>query len=489
MEPTVLTRSEHPVSRKQISREALKVLYRLKDNGFEAYLAGGCVRDLLLGRSPKDFDVATNATPEQIRKCFSNCRLIGRRFRLAHVCFGPEVIEVATFRSNIQTEERFDSDDATVNEASGVIERDNVFGSAEEDAFRRDFTCNALFYNIADFSIIDFTGGLKDIEERKIHCIGDPALRYQEDPVRMIRAVRFAATLDLEIDESTYQPLLEHASLLQHASNARMYEEMLKFFNSGAAEKAFVMLRDTRLLDHWMPEFADWWRNAASEEEDNWVRMALQQMNKWKNASVKASPELLFALLLAPQIRALSFQPDKWIQEEDPIQDDDSEEAGNDPEDLESTDLEATDPEADEEGDAEEDLADSFDENAENDGPISTVTSFENLPEHECLRRALLRYHRDLTPALLIPRRIAFRVFDILGNQARFLDRNPKRVARFVKRPFFRDALVFFKFDCLVRQLEHGDLIREWTEDLKLAPPPKKRQRKPRRGGRRPRKR
>ncbi|MGD8576898.1 MAG: polynucleotide adenylyltransferase PcnB, partial [Thiohalophilus sp.] len=194
MQPEIIPRSEHSVSRADISEYALKVLYRLKKAGFAAYLVGGSVRDLLLRHQPKDFDVATDATPEEVKKLFRNCRLIGRRFRLAHVHFGREIIEVATFRA----QHREGDENGIVSD--GMILRDNVFGTLEEDAFRRDFTVNALYYNIEDFSLVDYTGGLADLEQHRLRMIGDPEIRVQEDPVRMIRAVRFAAKLGFTID-------------------------------------------------------------------------------------------------------------------------------------------------------------------------------------------------------------------------------------------------------------------------------------------------
>ncbi|MGZ8186269.1 MAG: polynucleotide adenylyltransferase PcnB, partial [Methylobacter sp.] len=186
----IYPRSEHNISRTQVSENALKVLYRLQKSGFDAYLVGGCVRDLLLGREPKDFDVATNADPEQIRKIFRNCRLIGRRFRLAHIHFGREVIEVATFRGAGE-----EQDDKQMLNKEGRLLRDNVYGTIEEDVWRRDFTVNALYYNIRDFSVVDYTGGMEDHRTGTLRLIGDPETRFREDPVRMLRAVRFAVKL------------------------------------------------------------------------------------------------------------------------------------------------------------------------------------------------------------------------------------------------------------------------------------------------------
>lgn len=191
----VIPRDQHNVSRKEISPNALRVLYRLRDSGFGAYLVGGAVRDILVGGHPKDFDVATDATPEQVKGLFRNCRLIGRRFRLAHVVYGREIIEVATFRANID-----DGSGDRETDTGGRLVRDNVYGSIEDDAVRRDFTANALYYAVEDFSVRDYVGGFEDVQNRLMRLIGDPVTRYREDPVRMLRAVRLAAKLDFEIE-------------------------------------------------------------------------------------------------------------------------------------------------------------------------------------------------------------------------------------------------------------------------------------------------
>src|SRR6478752_1417189 len=197
-----IARDAHPISRKDISPNALRVLYRLRDSGFGAYLVGGAVRDLLVGGNPKDFDVATDATPEQVKSLFRNCRLIGRRFRLAHVVYGREIIEVATFRSNADDGS---GDRETVGE--GRLSRDNVYGTIEDDAVRRDFTANALYYTVEDFSVRDYVGGFEDVQARVLKLIGEPEARYREDPVRMLRAVRLAAKLDFSIDGPSAEPI------------------------------------------------------------------------------------------------------------------------------------------------------------------------------------------------------------------------------------------------------------------------------------------
>src|SRR5690554_1168508 len=251
--PKIIPRDKHPISRKDISEHALKVLYRLHNSGYQAFLVGGCVRDLILGLHPKDFDVATNATPEQIRKLFRNCRLVGRRFRLAHVVFGREIIEVATFRGHHDTSDDESTDKVGQQDAEGMLVRDNVYGSIEEDAQRRDFTANALYYNIADFSIIDFADGVKDIEAGVLRMIGDAATRYREDPVRMLRAVRFATKLNMRLDESVAQPIRELAPLLQNIPPARLFEEVLKLFTAGKALANFEMMVEYHLFQPLFP--------------------------------------------------------------------------------------------------------------------------------------------------------------------------------------------------------------------------------------------
>ncbi len=245
----VYSRSEHNISRSQVSDNALKVLYRLKKAGFEAYLVGGCVRDLLLGREPKDFDVVTNASPEQVKSTFRNCRLIGRRFRLAHVYFGREIIEVATFRGS-ETE---DSEEQMVHE-DGRLLRDNVFGTIEEDVWRRDFTVNSLYYNIRDFSVVDYTGGMDDHKAAVLKLIGDPVVRYREDPVRMLRAVRFAVKLGFSIHPDTEKPIFELADLLKSIPAARLFDETLKLFLAGYGLQTFELLRHYGLFAVLFPD-------------------------------------------------------------------------------------------------------------------------------------------------------------------------------------------------------------------------------------------
>ena len=246
----IIARKEHGISRTRISENALKVLYRLKKSGYEAHLVGGGVRDLLLGQEPKDFDVVTDAKPEQVHKLFRNSRLIGRRFRLVHVVFGRDVIEVATFRGHHDNAKG--KQQAKQNE-SGMLLRDNVYGTMDEDAIRRDFTINALYYDIGDFSIHSYAGGMDDLNRSLIRLIGDPATRYREDPVRMLRAVRFAAKLSFDIEESTQAPIKELAPLLQEIPPARLFEEVLKLFMAGYALETFEQLEQFDLFKQLFP--------------------------------------------------------------------------------------------------------------------------------------------------------------------------------------------------------------------------------------------
>jgi tRNA nucleotidyltransferase/poly(A) polymerase len=253
VELRIVPREEHPISRRDIDPDALKVLYRLRQYEYTAYLVGGSVRDLLLGRHPKDFDIGTSAHPYQVKKLFRNCWIIGRRFRLAHVKFGQKVIEVATFRRQVAAGEEVVQDgvpapDPTTPEGEHLIHRDNTFGTPEEDAFRRDFTINALFYDIANFSIIDYVGGLDDLRVRLVRSIGDPGLRLKEDPVRMIRAIALAARLDFTIEPTLLASIRAHRQEIAKSSLPRLLEEYYKILRAGSSEKAFRGLAEVGLL-------------------------------------------------------------------------------------------------------------------------------------------------------------------------------------------------------------------------------------------------
>jgi len=307
MQPVIVQRADHNISRKNISSAAIKVMYRLKDEGHTAYLAGGSVRDLLLNRNPKDFDVATNATPEEIRKIFRNCRLVGRRFRLAHILFRGEVIETSTFRAPVPEEENGEYCENTFRAGDGgLVMRDNIFGTPEQDALRRDFTINALFYNIADFSVIDYAGGLKDLEDRIIRVIGDPDKRFAEDPVRMIRAARFAGTLGFEIEAGAYDSICRNKDILAQASPSRMYEEVQKLFFCGHARQVFQWLERTDLLHPMFHNFSHWIDEDRARHD--WVIHTLEQMDRWRKAGLQVHPSLLFALIFGEYHEQLAEQ-------------------------------------------------------------------------------------------------------------------------------------------------------------------------------------
>ncbi|MBQ6137970.1 MAG: polynucleotide adenylyltransferase PcnB, partial [Kiritimatiellae bacterium] len=248
--PVVYARQDHCISRKNIDPDALKVLYRLSSLGYTAYLVGGGVRDLLMGRTPKDFDVGTSAHPNEVKRAFKNCFLIGRRFRLAHVRFGDKVIETATFRQNSQT-----VGEIIEHAAEGPME-DNTFGTPETDAYRRDFTVNGLFYNIKDFSVIDWVGGMKDIEDKVIRAIGDPAVRFQEDPVRMMRAVKFSSRLGFRIERRTMSAMKKYHACILTASQPRVCEEVFRLFPYGHSAEAFRLMWECGMLGDLVPPLA-----------------------------------------------------------------------------------------------------------------------------------------------------------------------------------------------------------------------------------------
>lgn len=293
--PVIISRGEHGISRQDISENALKVLYRLKKHGFSAYLVGGGVRDVLLGFHPKDFDIATDAKPEQIKKVFNNCRLIGRRFRLAHIFYGRDIVEVATFRAKASiAEDEMTSD-------KGMILRDNVYGTLEEDAWRRDFTLNALYYNIKDFSLVDYCGGLSDLKKRILRVIGDPNTRFVEDPVRMLRAIRLACKLDLKLDKSIVPAIHEHGHLISHVPPARLYEEILKLFHSGAALKTYEQLMHFNLFYKLFPQVE---HIANHELADKFIRRVLENTDQRVNAQKPVNPAFIFSAFLWYPLRA-----------------------------------------------------------------------------------------------------------------------------------------------------------------------------------------
>jgi len=449
IQPVIIPRSDHPISRTWISPNALRVLYRLKEQGFHSYLVGGGVRDLLLGREPKDFDIATDARPNEIKKVFRNCRLIGRRFRLAHIHFHNEIIEVATFRSNVAEEPPVEaaataepdvqaagfavpepvlSEPVVPSEAGptgpaeapavpgpvppgrqrqprmlksehGMILRDNVFGTPEEDALRRDFTVNALFYSIADYSVIDYIGGMEDLRKGLIRIIGDPVVRFTEDPVRMVRAVRFAAMLGFEIEEATLTALLALRDKVALASPARMYEEVQKLFLLGEGDKVFQLLRKTGLFGVIFPHINDW----IDLEEDGFPHIRAGKALEWVDACVQAGrkvePPVLFSLMFG-----------QYIEEK---------------------------------------------RQRFRDGGMLPL---------DALDKAVAEFLAEIVPRVQVPKKVALAVRDILWNQGRFEKRQGKQPLYFIRRPGFAEAFEYLRFTSELTG-ERAD-VRLWWKDF-----------------------
>ncbi len=442
LQPTIVPRSEHGISRKWISPNAVRVLYRLKESGHYAYLVGGGVRDLLLGREPKDFDIATDATPGEIKKLFRNCRLIGRRFRLAHIHFHDEIIEVATFRSSSVDEppeeiggtapaEVHAGNEQAVSSPGGasssepnapekpaasprpprmlktedgMILRDNVFGTPEEDAVRRDFTVNALFYNIADFSVIDYVGGMRDLKQGLIRIIGEPVVRFTEDPVRMVRAVRFASMLGFEIEEGTYHALLDLRDRVALASPSRMYEEVQKLFLLGEGEKTYQMLRTTGLFGVIFPRLNEWIDTEREGFPHTWIGKAFEWVDACVQAGRQVPPHILFALAYGQFVeeKAAEFRT-----------------AG----------------------------ASALD---------ALVSAIAEIMKEQSLR-------------VQIPKKVGLAMRDIYWNQQRFLKREGRYPRYFLRRPGFVDAFEYFRFKSEVTE-ENGALRVWWKEFIKAHP-------------------
>lgn len=295
----VIARADHTISRDNISPNALRVLYCLKDAGYAAFLVGGGVRDILLGRQPKDFDVATDAHPDAIRNLFRNSRIIGRRFRLVHVFFHGEIIEVSTFRANVIEETR-----TIKNSETGMIHRDNTYGTIEEDAWRRDFTVNALYYNIADFSVVDYMHGMYDLKHRLIRMIGDPTQRYHEDPVRLLRAIRLSAKLKFNVETETESALKSLSHLLKHVATSRLYDECLKLFFEGNASLTYQKL----LHYHYMGVLFPQTMNVLHAKKDMFAEKLIQLAMDATDARIQSgnsvNPAFLLAVLLWPVLQA-----------------------------------------------------------------------------------------------------------------------------------------------------------------------------------------
>ncbi|PID45757.1 MAG: poly(A) polymerase [Proteobacteria bacterium] len=297
-EPVVLSAAKWGVSKTAIDPRALTILQALNDAGYDAYLVGGCVRDLLLGYKPKDFDIATSAHPEQIKAVLPSTRIIGRRFRLAHVHFGREYYEVATFRAP------HDESDAGQVGRDGRIIHDNVYGTINEDALRRDFAVNALFYDVQHEQILDFVGGMDDIEKRQLRLIGDPEIRYREDPVRMLRAIRFAAKLGFSIEHDSETPIRQLAPLLRNIAPARLFDEALKLFHSGQAQHVLTLLRDYELFSNLFPLTEQALHRESSGHFQALVNDSLKNTDNRINEGLSVTPAFLFAVMLWKPMRA-----------------------------------------------------------------------------------------------------------------------------------------------------------------------------------------
>ncbi len=296
--PNIVARPKHNISRANISENAIKVLYRLNKAGYQAFLVGGGVRDLLLDIHPKDFDVATDARPEQIRALFRNCRLIGRRFRLAHVRFGREIIEVVTFRAAANEDHKHRE-----HAESGRILRDNVYGTIEEDVWRRDFTINALYYNIADFTVWDYTGGMDDVSKRTLRLIGNPETRYREDPVRMLRAARFSAKLNFDLATETAEPIRHLGKLLRDVPPARLFEETLKLFQSGHALRSLEMLVAYDLFKYLFPHTGELLASENGSDVLEFLQAGMRNTDRRIEQDLPVTPMFLYAVLLWHPIR------------------------------------------------------------------------------------------------------------------------------------------------------------------------------------------
>lgn len=289
--PELYAQSQHKIKIEQIDSHAREIINNLNNSGFKAYLVGGCIRDMVLNKNPKDFDVVTEATPEQIRKAIPKSRIIGRRFKLVHVRKGRKITEVSTFRSR--------GGKKTSKTNKGIVLRDNFYGTIKEDAFRRDFTINSLYLNITDMKIIDYTGGFKDLNNRQLSCIGDSRLRLREDPIRIIRAVRFMCNLNLKLKKSLKKDLINFAHLLQDIPPARRYEEILKLFLTGNAKNNFITLLESNILKYLLPFTA---KQCSNEKNKFFILNALSSSDARIKKDLPLTPSFLFSVLLWPSL-------------------------------------------------------------------------------------------------------------------------------------------------------------------------------------------
>jgi len=427
------------MSRKQVSPNALTTLYRLHRRGFIAYLVGGCVRDLLLGRTPKDFDIGTNATPGQIKRLFRNCRLIGRRFRLAHLHFENEIVEVSTFR---RTGDPSDNPEPEETDASGRVKRprhikdeggmvlvDNVFGTPEEDALRRDFTINALAYNIADASLIDYSTGLSDLEQRLIRPIGDPRVRFTEDPVRMLRAVRFAASHGFEIEPIAWEAICELSPTISRASPARLYEEIQKIFLLGSARPAFSLMEKSGLLAALFPGLGRWLYGESDRLPMLETNLAF--LDRLHLDGAQPSPSLFVAALFGPSLEKAALARHR-----------------------------------------------------------------EGIPRQQALDETCAAFMEEISRTVSVPGKVGNRLRAILALQVSLHRLPPRRPASIASRLEFAEALTYLRL--VAETVKEHRAALEWWDAFLLgapleAPPepsrdrvPRKRRRKRRRKGRRP---
>ncbi|OGO93273.1 MAG: hypothetical protein A3F41_04050 [Coxiella sp. RIFCSPHIGHO2_12_FULL_44_14] len=313
--PTVIPEREHAISEADISPNALSVLHRLQSLGYSAYLVGGSVRDLLLGQHPKDFDVATNARPEEVRQVFRNSRLIGRRFRLVHVYFRHEIVEVSTFRANAEESLKNPTFNDTKGKRPAMLLQDNTFGTIEEDAWRRDFTINALYYHAADRTVIDYTGGVQDLRRRVVCIIGDPVQRFHEDPIRLLRAIRMAAKLDFKMETLTHQAVGSLQSLLRHVPAARLFDEVIKLFFEGHTMAAYQQLQEAHYMHALFPDAM--MDMAKSPIHERLILLAMEATDQRFTQGQSLNPGFLFSVLLWPVVQHLMQehlqQHKKWF--------------------------------------------------------------------------------------------------------------------------------------------------------------------------------